>query len=358
MDLDSEKSPTGSGDYSVTDRENVQRVATLESSLEKVDEAEGRSMPLRAARSVEGDRCTSASSASSNPTPASQGGRAFGPDPEEGHNGKLFRYLQIGADEIYLSASHPRASELRRKLKGISRQLRELVRLPLLPLSPYAEEASDDGLPLRRKKRNPSAREKEAREELFDKARHSALMTLQADNPDVELLDPVIADPASRQPQSAVDPRRRKLKRLAYDMAMTSAWLAPSAKPISKPEVNKPPPADNKPKKRKRSRAASGPAGKNPPPPKPGDLSPAQKWVALKSEFRGVGLFHKPRTPEERRFRRRFDVLERTYGKEGCFPVKRVHPRDSRRRPAEKTALRKLSMALAKVITSRRRNNS
>jgi hypothetical protein len=107
--------------------------------------------------------------------------------------------------------------------------------------------------------------------------------------------------------------------------------------------------------RRKRTKSPSREQSRNP---EPGDLSPAQKWVALKSEFKGVGLYHKPRTPEERSFRRRFDVLKRTYGGEAYLPRLKCHPRDSRRRPAEKAGLRKSAVKLIAAMTSWRRNNS
>jgi hypothetical protein len=95
------------------------------------------------------------------------------------------------------------------------------------------------------------------------------------------------------------------------------------------------------------------------PRPVPGGIPPAQRWIALKSKYKGVGLFHKPRTREERSFRREFDGLKRSYGSEGSLPHLKLHPADSaRRRQGSKLPLRKLLAVLTAVATSAERKSA
>jgi len=61
-----------------------------------------------------------------------------------------------------------------------------------------------------------------------------------------------------------------------------------------------------------------------------------QEWNALKAQFKGVTLYHRPRSRAEKIFRSRFLVLTDFYGTCPFFPRFRIHPRDASKFPGRK----------------------
>jgi hypothetical protein len=230
------------------------------------------------------------------------------------------RYIVVGEKGIFLSRSHPRASEVRRKLKRLSAELATLLFVDPLPVVLPVEYRKASGV--------------------IEVSEFSSLA------PPGSTLEEQ-AEFNSRAKATTAERHRKIAESEALQRELDSKVLKPDSD--FQLVVRK----SKKKAKGVSPRPAPGPS-KGQAPPKPViEKTPTPKgnpWVELKKKFKGVGLFQRPRTKGEKLFKKEFERLKSRAGKGLTFPTPRQHPRDQCRRSRRRGEVRLVSRLLSRLL--------
>jgi hypothetical protein len=241
--------------------------------------------------------------------------------PEKGppHRSRVAKHFTMGRGGIYLYRSHPRASEIRRKLKRINAELDSLLVTPPVKGALKLEIPTAGQVPATP---IPEKREWElSTQERLD--RYYGVRGEEGESPASDEVHVVWENPDSK-------PTRKRRRRKASSPPAEGS--EPSARSSKTPGMEVP-----------SGTQESLPTQKSVP--RTDTFTAFTRWQGLKARFKGTGLFITPRTCKEKRLKALFVELIARYGRDSRLPQPHVHPRDNpgadgRRRRRERRRVR------------------